>query len=65
MMIYMRHIRAANLCSGGARRWFESYGLSWSDFLTNGIPVATVEALNDGFGEKVIEAARKEYSDGR
>lgn len=65
MTIHMRHIRAANLCSGGARRWFESHDLSWSDFLSNGIPVEVVEPLNDGIANRVIDIARKEQTDGR
>lgn len=60
----MRHIRAANLCSGGARRWFASHDLDWNDFLTNGIPIEKVEILNDGIANRVIEIARKEHSDG-
>lgn len=65
MTIHMRHIRAANLCSGGARRWFQSHNLDWSEFLNNGIEVEVVEAFNDGIANRVIEIARKEHSDGR
>lgn len=65
MNIYMRHIRAADLCSSGARRWFESHGLPWGDFLIDGIPIETIEALNDGVANRVIEIARQEESDGR
>lgn len=65
MMIHMRHIRAANLCSGGARGWFESHGLSWSEFLTNGVPVDTIRQLNDGIANRVVEIALREQADGR
>lgn len=65
MIIRMRHIRAANLCSGGARRWFESHGFSWTDFLVNGIPVAQVEPLNDAIANRVIEVVRQEALDGQ
>ncbi len=61
----MRHIRAAELCSGGARRWFESHGLNWSDFLTSGVEEDVLVALKDSLADRVIAVARKEPSDGR
>lgn len=61
----IHHIRAANLCMGGARAWFAKHNLSWSDFLENGLPVEQVEALGDAMGHRVAEAARKEADHGR
>ena len=65
MTVHMRHIRAADLCSGGARRWFDSHGLDWSDFLTNGVEEDVLVALNDSLADRVVEVARKGQSDGR
>lgn len=56
--IVMRDIRAARMCSGGARKFFEKQGWSWSDFLKNGIDVETVEKSKDPMALKVAEVAR-------
>ncbi len=42
-----------------------SHGLSWNDFLTNGIEVEVIEKFEDGIANRVIEIARKENPDGR
>lgn len=65
MIVYNRHIRAADLCSRGARKWFDSHGLDWSDFLTNGIDEEILLGLNDGLANRVIDVARRESADGR
>jgi len=43
----------------GARDWFESHGLSWTDFLENGLPTDQIRALNDPLGNRVIAFAEK------
>ncbi len=55
---YMRDIRAAQLCSSGARRWFEIYNLSWTDHLANGTPVDILEATGDELALRVCAVAR-------
>lgn len=57
MIVRAEHIRGARLCMSGARGWFESYGLSWSDFLENGITVTQLRALNDPLGNRVADFA--------
>lgn len=64
MILEMRHIRQAKLCSKGARGWFESHNLSWSDFLMNGVPVETIEAFDDALGNQVAALVRKEHANG-
>jgi hypothetical protein len=54
-MIYMTDIRLANHCSSGTRRWFDSHGLDFRDFLKNGIPTKKLRSLNDGFADRVIQ----------
>lgn len=57
-IVTMRHIRQANMCSGGPRKFFAKHGLDWSDFLTNGIPASKLLATGDAMAEIVVEIAR-------
>lgn len=65
IMVRMKHVRMAKLCSGGARDWFASYDLPWNEFITTGLPVEVIENTNDPFGLRVAEIARKDALDGR
>lgn len=58
--VRVEHIRNAGVCMRGARKWFELRGLSWSEFLSNGMPIDQVEALDDAFANRVAAAAREE-----
>jgi len=60
LRIYVRHLRAAGMCNREPRRWFKQQGLSWSDFVTEGIPVDVVLATGDPLALRVVEVARKE-----
>ena len=60
LRIYIRHLRAAKLCMGGARQWFAGHGLSWDSFVSNGIEASTIRALTDGFGNRVLALAEEE-----
>jgi len=57
---YMRHIRAAKICAGGARDWWPKKGLDWRDFLANGIPAEVLTATGDAFALKVVREAERE-----
>lgn len=57
MIIRMRDIRAARMCSKGARGWFERHGLDWSDFIKNGVEAQKVLDTGCPMGRKVVEAA--------
>lgn len=61
----MKHIREAKFCASGARDWFQKYGLSWSDFIANGIAAEKLESTGDALAFRVTEIARKEADDGR
>lgn len=63
--VTVRHVRKAALCMSGARNWFDSYGLSWSDFLENGISAARLDTLGDALADKVSAIAREEFANGR
>lgn len=62
--VFIRHVRAARLCTKGGRAWFASYGLSWTNFLKEGIDIATLEATGDPLAARAIAKAREE-ADGR
>lgn len=57
MIIYMRHIRAAKMCSRGARQWFDRYGIDWMDFLNNGIDEDILLATNCLMAITVVDVA--------
>ncbi len=63
-IVRMKHIRAAKLCAGGARRWFQAHDLNWSDFLENGIPSSILGQWGDPMAERAIAAAKKDVIDG-
>lgn len=54
----------AGICSSGARDWANSHGLSWNEFITNGLPIEMVEGTGDPFGLEVAEIAREEAANG-
>jgi hypothetical protein len=60
----MKHIRSANLCAGGARRWFKSRGLNWSAFLSDGIPASVLGQWGDPLAARAIEEAQKDMNNG-
>lgn len=60
IVVTMAHVRAANLCSRGARQWFSKYGLDWSQFVREGLPASTLEATGDALAKKVCDIARNE-----
>ena len=57
MNITMRDVRAAKMCSRGARLFFERHNLDWSKFLAQGIDSELIAATGDAMGLKVIEVA--------
>lgn len=65
VIVTIQHMRKAELCSQGAREWFAFQGLSWMDFLENGISADKLDALNDAIANQVSAIARQEAEDGR
>jgi hypothetical protein len=57
---YARHLRQDQLCMGGSRDFFKAHGLSWNDFLENGIPADDLAATGNPMAIKVAENARAE-----
>lgn len=60
----IKHIRTAGYCSSGARRWFQQQGLSWQDFLANGLPVEFLDTLDDHMANEVARIAREDANHG-
>lgn len=60
MIVTMKHVRAAGYCSRQPREWFKQQGLSWSDFVANGIDSEVLLATGDGLAKKVVDIAESE-----
>lgn len=58
VIVTMRDIRRAKMCSRGTRDFFRRHGLDFDDFLTNGIPAEKLEATGDAMAARVCEVAR-------
>lgn len=58
LMITMAHVRAAKMCSRGARQFFAAHNLDWEAFLREGLPVEQIEATGDAMAIQVVEVAR-------
>lgn len=58
MIVTMKDIRSAKMCSRGTRAFFERHGLDYSDFLKNGIQADKLAATGDAMALQVIEVAR-------
>lgn len=56
----MEHVRAASLCSKGARYWFAQRGWNWQEFLEHGIDEETLVATGDPYAKRVVEIAHNE-----
>lgn len=58
VIITMRHVRAAKMCSRGGREFARRHGLDWERFLREGIPAEQLEATGDAMALKLVEVAR-------
>lgn len=57
MIITMRHVRQAKICSRGARQLAERQGLDWSRFLKVGVPSEELEQIDDAMVKRLLEVA--------
>ena len=65
MQIYAHHLYSVpnfnggtGYCAAGCREWFAAHGLSWPDFVANGIDEAKLAATGDELAHRVIEHAK-------
>lgn len=69
--VTIQDLHDARYCRAGVRPWFRRHGLSWQDFLDNGIAADRLRATGDALVEPVIQIAEarhvatSEASDGR
>ena len=60
--VYVRHLRACGFCLiPGGRDWFKQHGLSWRDFLRNGIAVSALSGIDDALMRRVVDKALEEH----
>ena len=59
MRITMRDVRAAKMCSRGARVFCVRNGLDWSEFIKHGIDAKVIEATGDSMAIQLVEVARE------
>lgn len=52
-------MRDLGYCNRGAREWFARQGLSWPDFVENGVDAERLRATGDAMAEKVCEHAER------
>lgn len=68
MIVRIGDVRAAGYCVQGARRWAESHGIDFKDFLRDGIDAEVLRQSGDGLALRLltqIEASREVGADGR
>lgn len=58
VIVTMKHVRQAKMCSRGARAFFQRHDLDWRMFLREGLPAETVEKTGDAMALRVVEVAR-------
>lgn len=58
IIVTVQDLRAARLCFQGSRPWLTRHGLSWQEFLANGIEAEVLQATGDALAIRVIAQAR-------
>ena len=62
VLVYMRHLREANICRSGMYEWFQQYGIDHRKLHKDrGLPVEELEATGDHFAILVANIARAEH----
>lgn len=62
-LVRIEHVKQARMCTRGARAWFAHHGLSYQEFLLNGMPASVIEATQDAMGIQVARIAREAASE--
>lgn len=58
MTITMSDVRAAQMCSRGAREFLQAHGVCWREFLEHGVSADFLLATGDTMARQVVEVAR-------
>jgi hypothetical protein len=56
--VTLQDMRLIKYCARGSRKFAIKHGLSWQDFITNGIPLDKLESTNDAMALKLVEIIR-------
>lgn len=64
-IIRMHDIRAAKMCSSGARHWFQTRGLDWMDFLNNGVLASKLLETEDALATRLVKITQERIANGR
>jgi hypothetical protein len=59
LVITIDDIRKTGHCTRGARRWFQHNGLSFDDFLKNGVDAQRLLDTGDALALRVVQATRE------
>ena len=59
MIVRLEDMHAIDFCNRGARQWFKEHGLSWADFVRDGLEAETLLATGDAMAADVVAAARR------
>lgn len=59
-IVRTKHVRQAKLCLRGAREWAAHNDISYSEFVTNGLPASVLEATGDPFAMRAAQIARED-----
>ena len=57
--VTVHDMRALKYCAHGSRAFAKRYGLDWSRFVRDGMPVSELQHVDDGMLKRVIEQAEK------
>ena len=61
---YLRQHDTAGFCIPGLKKWAESHGLDFKDFVRNGIKASQLLATGDGLAEMIIARMKEEKRHG-
>ena len=61
LIVTTTHMHEIGYCARGGRRWAERYGLDWSEFVKNGLPVEAFEATGDAMGLRIAQYVREQH----
>ena len=59
MIVKHSDLASCRFCNRGARQFFERNGLSWQDFMANGIDSSDLEKFDDAMVRTVVARAQK------
>ena len=56
--IIHQDLSTLNYCNRGSRQFFERHGISWSDFLREGVDIELIAQIDDEMARKVVTQAK-------